>query len=60
MQIILEYIDKNHCETLHVNDGQFYFDFYGVSGENIKECVLLLCIQLKDEISEEVKALFKC
>ena len=60
MQIILEYIDKNNCETLHINDGQFYFDFYSVSGENIKECVLQMCIKLEDKISEEVKALFKC
>lgn len=58
MQIILEYIDKNNCETLHVNNGQFYFDFYSASGENIKECVLLLCIQIKNKIQTEVRNLF--
>ena len=52
--------NKEYYAYASTNINKKILEVKGVTCDNRKEALLQLCIQLKDKISEEVKALFKC
>lgn len=55
-----------HCEKFTIDkyltefDNDELKDKIQVVEHNFEDCILKTCVQLKDKISEQVKALFKC